>query len=72
MSRTYSRRTCRCGREVSANGAAWHSHMMGHVRKGEAVASLPKCLGLDPYAPILKRWEFRWTKEPADATRKQA
>jgi hypothetical protein len=36
MSRTYSVRTCRCGKEVSANGAAWHSHMMGHVRKGEA------------------------------------
>ncbi len=59
MSRTYSRRTCRCGRELSANGAAWHSHMMGHVRRGEAKLIPPA--NLFSYL----NYEFRWLKEPA-------
>jgi hypothetical protein len=37
MSRAaYSKRTCRCGKEVSAAGCAWHNHMMMHVRRKEA------------------------------------
>jgi len=69
MSRTYSRRTCRCGKEVSANGAAWHNHMMGHVRKGEATKSFVISGCLTPGAGS-RYTEFRWIKEPVNATRK--
>ena len=63
MSRTYSRRTCKCGRELSANGLSWHNHMMGHVRKGEAkkVTVISGCLTPghgDRYTT------FEWAKQP--------
>jgi len=56
-------------RELSANGAAWHNHMMGHVRKGEATKSFVISGCLTPGAGQ-RYTEFRWLKEPANATRK--
>ena len=60
----YRKKTCRCGKEVSAAGAPWHSHMMAHVRRGEAVATQPY---LDIYVlGDRRRYEyvFVWVGEP--------
>lgn len=58
MSRAaYSRRTCRCGKEVSVAGCAYNAHMMAHVRKGEATVERKLLTGLFHN-------EFRWVKEP--------
>lgn len=64
----YSKRTCRCGKEVSSAGAAYHSHMMAHVRRGDATVSQPYTfLPLDD--PMYNRYVFQWIKpiqiEPA-------
>lgn len=59
MSRAaYSKRTCRCGKEVSAAGCAWHNHMMMHVRREEAGLNTP-VFNNEVYN------EFYWIKEPA-------
>ena len=59
----YSKRTCRCGREISAAGCAWHNHMMMHVRREEVVIK---------YAPFAGKIyiEWVWIKEPAKAVLK--
>ena len=63
MSNTYMKRTCRCGKEVSSNGAAWHNHIMMHVRKGEA--TLKECGFFRSARQIQKVYrEVVWVKEP--------
>ncbi len=60
----YTLRTCKCGRQVSANGAAWHSHMMAHVRRGEAAATQPylDIYGFTDYRRC--QYVFVWLEEP--------
>ena len=70
MSRAaYSKRTCRCGREISAAGCAWHNHMMAHKRKGEADF---KEVGFFRTANQIRDIyvEWSWLKEPAKAVLK--
>jgi hypothetical protein len=60
MSRAaYNKRTCRCGREISAAGCAWHNHMMAHVRREEAGINSVRLNSGEIYR------EFYWIKEPA-------
>jgi|SRR5208283_551837 len=63
--RTYIKKTCRCGKEISTAGTAVFHHMMAHVRKGEAQAWQSKCSGLDPRDNHRDQWSFKWLKAPA-------
>lgn len=58
----YGKRTCKCGREISAAGCAWHNHMMMHVRRGEAKATQPY---RDFVISKSDTYVFEWIKEPA-------
>jgi hypothetical protein len=55
--RTYSQRTCRCGKKISAAGLPWYNHMMGHVRRGEATVTRTLYDFLQP-----EHIEFTWIK----------
>jgi hypothetical protein len=66
MSRTYSKRTCRCGQEVSSNGLSWHNHMMGHVRKGE-VTKMEYSTRLKAATNLRSNYYFIWVDSKKDA-----
>jgi hypothetical protein len=59
--RTYSHRTCNCGKEVSAAGLAWYNHMMGHVRRGEATRN-EYSTSLKAATGLRETFFFTWIK----------
>ena len=63
MSRSaYSKRTCRCGKEISAAGFAWDAHMRMHQRRGDVrlVAVPIKEVLLCIQLGIVPPKEYKW------------
>lgn len=59
----YSKRTCRCGKEVSNAGLAQYNHMMGHVRRGEA-ERMEYSTSLRASTGMTTQFWWKWITDP--------